>query len=271
MDLSYACRPHRLTPRAGALIGAAGIALVVTAAAGFLDPLSLLITLGGALAVTGVTFAPARLRSTCRQLAEALGDESDLEAIITAFKRLARVHRAEGIPGLERATRALPDPFVRRAVTLSVDARDADELGETLLGEARRCLAEGEAARHVLLTVGKLCPAFGLIGTLVGLVLLLRSLTGNDLASTSAALGVAVQTTLYGVILSNVVVLPLATKLHAHLAQRALIFQMVVEGTVLLHRDEHPTRIERTLRAYLADDGRGGGAGSAPRLVKHAA
>jgi len=242
---------------AGAAAGAALALLVGSALAGLLDPVSLLIVLGGALAVTWATFSTAGLRATARRTGEALrGDAgADAEGLVPIFRRLARVQRSDGAPALERAAATEDDPFLRRAIALAVDADRGDELEDTLTAEARRQLAEGEAARHVLLTLGKLCPAFGLMGTLLGLVLLLRSLAGSDFAALGSALGLAVQTTLYGVILSNVVVVPLATKLQAHLAARALTLQMIIAGTLLLHRDEHPARVERALRAYLGADG----------------
>ena len=235
----------------------ATLALVAATASGILDPLSLALTAGGALVVTWATFSSAGLRATCRHLSEALTPESALEdigALISRFRRFARVQRADGAPALERAVADDSDPFLRRAIALAVDTQDREELEDTLMAEARRHVAEGEAARQVLSTLAKLCPAFGLMGTLMGLVLLLRGLTDADVASMGSALGLAVQTTLYGVILSNVVVVPLATKLQTHLAQRALVLQMIVEGTVLLHRDEHPLRIERALRAYVSSD-----------------
>jgi chemotaxis protein MotA len=233
------------------------VLLVGAALAGLLHPLSLLITVGGALTVTWVTFSGTGLRSTLRQVTMALGDERDAAGLIPVFKRLARVHRSDGAPALERASADVTDPFLRRAIALAVDTTDRDELDETLTAEARRHLADGEAARHVLLTLGKLCPAFGLMGTLLGLALLLHRLGDADFPALAAALGLAVQTTLYGVVLSNVVVLPLATKLHAHLAARALVLQMIIDGTLLLHREEHPARIERALRAYVAADAAG--------------
>jgi chemotaxis protein MotA len=226
-------------------------AAVVAAATGFLQPTSLLITVGGTLAVTWATFPRARLESAWAHLTAALADESDPAATIGTLKRLAGIHRVEGEPALERAAATVEDPFLRHALALSFECRDEDELRELLLAEDARRSADGEAARHVLLTIGKLFPAFGLIGTLIGLALLLQNLAGADVAAIGPGLGVAVLTTLYGAVLSNVVVLPLATKLQAHLARRSLHARMAIEGTLLLHRKEYGTRIERMLRAYV--------------------
>lgn len=231
---------------------------------GLLDPLSLLITIGGTFAVAWATFPHRRMIATWRHvvqvLREAPADEDrTVESTIVELKRLARIYRVEGGPALDRAAREQPDPFVRMAIERSLEYADGDELRDALLGEARRTAAEGEAARGVLLTLGKLFPAFGLIGTLLGLALLLPAVGAGDLAAAGPSLGISILTTLYGAILSNVVVLPIATKLSASLARRWLLLQMVVLAAELIHRREYPTRVERALRSY---------AGLAPLAVR---
>lgn len=239
-------------------LGLAGIAFAVlssvaaaAAAAGFLDPMSLVITVGGALGVTWTTFPRARLAHLRALLGDALAQPADHEPVIRALKRCGHVHRVDGVPALAREAARANEPFLRTAIVLAADATDEADLRETLVGEARRRATDGEAARQVLVTLGKLFPAFGLIGTLIGLVMLLRNLAAADLAAVGPGLGMAVLTTLYGAVLANVVVLPLGAKLQAHLARRTLLMQMIIEGAVLVHRHEYPTRIERALRAYV--------------------
>ncbi len=238
--------------------GVAGLAFAVlsllaglAAADGLLDPAALLITLGGSLGVLSVTYSRRRLTLTWALLGEALTLPADPERTIATMKQLGQVYRVDGIPALESAGGRAGDPFLRAAIALTVDAADESELREELLGEARREAAEGESARQVLVTLGRLFPAFGLIGTLLGLVNLMRHLGGADLSAIGPGLGMAVLTTLYGAVLSNVVVLPLTAKLQGYLARRTLLTQMVIEGALLIHRREYPTRIERALRAYL--------------------
>jgi chemotaxis protein MotA len=243
-------RPVVLPLAAAALVG------VLAFATGFLDPLSLLITVGGALAVTRLTYPAARLQSAWRQVAAALADEGGVpEDVIAALKRLARIHRVDGELALELAAAAEPDPLVRRAVELAVECRDDDELADVLSAEGRRETAEGEAARQVLVTMGRLFPAFGLIGTLIGLVLLMRRLTDGTVAAIGPGLGVSILTTLYGALFANAVLLPLAGRLHAHLVRRALRAQMIADGVALVRRRVFPTRIERLLRGYVGPAG----------------
>lgn len=239
------------TGRAGVGVTLAAAVAAVALATGFLDPISLVITVGGALAVTRATFSRERLLSARRHLAAALEEAPSPEDTVAVFKRLGRIHRTEGARALEQAASRESDPLVRRGITLALECRDAEELADILLVEARQRVAEGEAARHVIVTLGRLFPAFGLIGTLIGLVLLLRRLAGASLTAIGPGLGIAVLTTFYGAVFANVVILPLATKLHAHLARQALRAQMIIDGVLLVHRQEYPTRIERVLRGYV--------------------
>ena len=134
-----------------------------------------------------------------------------------------------------------------------MEVRDGEELEAVLAAEVRRHAVEGERARQVVLLLGKLFPAFGLIGTLIGLAHLLRNLgTATSLAAIGPGLGIAVSTTLYGAVLANVVVLPLASKLHAHLERRQAVMQMIIDGTLMVQRKEYPTRIEGMLRVAFA-------------------
>ncbi len=250
-------RPQALVRafRASGPIGPSTLAaLVVTAAAGFtgfLDPASLLIVLGGPLAVAAATFPRARIRHAWDDLRAALVADDDPEPLVAAVKRLARVHRLEGAPALERATIGLSDPFLRRAVTLGLELDRRDEHVAMLCAEARARVDAIEASRQVLVTLGRLCPAFGLIGTLIGLALLLRGLDAAKLGDIGPGLGIAVMTTLYGAVLSNVVVLPLATRLQAYIARRTTVLEATIEGALLVLRAEYPSQIDRVMRAHL--------------------
>lgn len=243
---------HPTIRRLSALVPALVLSAAVTATAastGFLEPASLLVTVGGALVVTALTFPLDSLRIAFRVASEALGDATSQEAVIGFLKQAARVHRVDGARALEDFAREAPDDFLRDAIDRSLTCDDDDEVREALAGEMRRRHGEGETARQVVLTLGKLFPAFGLIGTLLGLVLLLRHLAAGDLDGVAPGLGLSVMTTLYGAFLANVVALPLATKLTAHLARRQNVMLLTVEGVLLVRRMEFPTRVERLLRA----------------------
>jgi chemotaxis protein MotA len=243
-------------PGRRAVLGLAALVLVVAiaAATGFLDPYSLLITLGGSLAVVRATFPSSRLGAALRAVRGVLGgerssDETALEELISRFKVYARIYRVEGAAALDRAAETEPDSFVRLAAERAVDGTNPDEIREVLTGEASRLLTEGYEARAVVATLGRLLPAFGLIGTLIGLALMLRSLSSLDPAALGPGLAISVMTTLYGAVFANVVVLPIATKLADELERRRHAMDLAIVGAELLHQRELPTRIERALRS----------------------
>lgn len=239
--------------RLGASVLGAGLVTLAAGLVGLLDPRALLITIGGGLGVTAMTFSRERILRAWELVRTALDEPADPEAIVVELKRYARIHRVEGTIALEQAALEAEDAFLRTAMSLATDGRQADELEAALLGEVRRETGEGESARQVVLLLGKLFPAFGLIGTLIGLAHLLHNLgTATSLAAIGPGLGIAVTTTLYGAVLANVVVLPLATKLHAHLERRHAMMQMIIDGTLMVQRKEYPTRIEQMLRGAFA-------------------
>jgi len=108
-----------------------------------------------------------------------------------------------------------------------------------------------EAAMQILLIVGKLLPAFGFIGTLIGLVLLLRQVSHLEPQALPAAFSLAVLTTLYGALLANVVILPLAAKLQSFEQERETTLRITLEGVVLLVRRESEESVERKLWALV--------------------
>lgn len=241
---------RRSGPFGPGILAAVAVTLVA-GLTGFLDPTSLVITLGGPLAVAGATFPRERVVRAWNDLRAALAADDDPEPLVTAVKRLARVHRLEGTPALERATLGVADPFLRRAVMVGLEVDGRDDCMGMLCAEARSRIEAIEASRQVIVTLGRLCPAFGLIGTLIGLALLLRNLDGANVSHIGPGLGIAVMTTLYGAVLSNVVVLPLATRLQSHIARQTMRCEATIEGAMLVLRAEYPSQIDRVLRAHL--------------------
>src|SRR5438132_10333513 len=129
---------------AGVAFATSTFAAVLAAVSGFLDPRSLLVTIGGALGVAWVTFSREGLVSTWRYLGTALEDDFDGAGVIETLKRLARVYRLEGVSALESASATVEDPLLRRAISLSFECEDEEELADALLAEARVRAAEGE-------------------------------------------------------------------------------------------------------------------------------
>ena len=218
----------------------------------FINVPSLLITVGGTIAVTVLTFSWARIRELGKTLHDLLTSRQPTpEARIADIKRLTHLYNVGGIRGLENQETAIDDPFLKLGVRMVVDLRKEREIQNSLEQELLTFFRRSEAAMQILVTVGKLLPAFGLIGTLIGLVLLMRQIPTLEAHALPSAFSLAVLTTLYGALLANVLVLPLAAKLQSFEQEREAIMRLSLEGVVLLARGESPTTIEGRLRSLF--------------------
>lgn len=200
---------------------------------------SLLLTLGGSIAVVLVSYSPRQLRELY-QLSRSLLAEKPVtpQEYGEELSRLTRLYRTEGLRGLENAERRLADPFLRRAVGMLVDLQKEEKIYSALDRELTEALSRHELSRQILLTLSKLLPAFGLIGTLVGMVLLLRDLYTQDIQSLPAALSLAVLTTLYGAVFANVMVAPLAARLNAAATEKEVRMGMTFDWVMGLIRGD---------------------------------
>jgi len=218
----------------------------------FINFPSLIITVGGTLAVTLFTFSWTRLRELGRTLYDlSTYKQQTPEALIVEFKRLTRLYHIEGPRGLEHQEHIISDSFLRLGVRMVVDLRKEKDIRASLEQEFLSFFRRYEAAMQILLIVGKLLPAFGFIGTLIGLVLLLRQVSHLEPQALPAAFSLAVLTTLYGALLANVVILPLAAKLQSFEQEREMTLRITLEGVVLLVRRESEESMERKLWALV--------------------
>lgn len=216
----------------------------------FFDLPSLLLTLGGSLAVTGFTYSRRQLLDLGNAL-RALFNEKRPSATdrIAELVRLTRLYRLKGVRGLEGQERFITDAFLRGGVALLVDLRKEDEVRAQLQQRFAETLGEQEIARQILQTLSKLLPAFGLIGTLIGMVLVLRNFSDLAPRALPSALSLAVLTTLYGALLANVVIAPLAARLQAVAVEKELIMRLTADWLLALLSGDVVGQIEGKLQA----------------------
>ncbi len=218
----------------------------------FVDIPSLILTLGGSIAVTYFSYSKTQLRGLVHAV-RALFVESHppIQDHMYELSRLTRLYQMEGLRGLESQERLLADPFLKRGIGLLIDLHKSDKIQATLENELARIASQHEISRQILMTLGKLLPSFGLIGTLIGMVLLLRNLSGQDTQSLPAALGLAVLTTLYGAVLANVVVAPLAARLHSVSVEKEMQMRLIVDWVMMICRGEATAVIANKLGVLL--------------------
>lgn len=227
-----------------ALAGAAGLVVILAALfkPQFFDPLSILMVYGGALAVLGFSFSARQLRRCGQAIGELFaGRDGNLQEFVGELRGLTELFRLDGLRGMERREKQLIDPYLRYGVALLVDLHSTEAIRARMEQRFTEVLGDHEINRQILLTLGKLLPSFGLIGTLVGMVLVLGNLADQEVQSLPAALGMALLTTLYGALGANLLVAPLLARLQAAAVEREMKMrvtrewlQMILQGNQAL-------------------------------------
>ena len=228
--------------------------LLVDLFAVFIHLPSLLLTVGGTAVVTFISFPSRQLRGVVVAIREAASMQHSVSGEIDQVKILAQHHRLHGIAGLEELARNVENSVLQRGIQLLTEWKPIEELRTALEGEHIRTVTHYEDCRRILLTIGKLLPAFGLIGTLVSLVLLLRQSADLTAEGVGPALSLAILTTLYGAVLANAVVLPFEAKLQMFIEHLRIRFEIGVRAIQLISDQAPPSLIEEQLACFTAVD-----------------
>ncbi|NYZ15225.1 flagellar motor protein MotA [Azospirillum sp. RWY-5-1] len=257
-----AAPPRALRPRGGldvatlvGLAAAVGVIVVAMTAGGslraFLDPPSLIVVLGGTLAVTTASFSLGDVVRAWRQAGQMLAlTTHDPQAVGRQVLLLAEAARRAGPETLKGVLPDLRhDVFLQRSVALIVEGLPPDDIERMLTGEVEASGSARIKSAAVLRRASEVAPAMGLIGTLVGLVHMLGGL--NDPSAIGPAMALALLTTFYGAVLGNVALAPLAAKLERAAEDEALIKTLYTIAAVSIARQENPRRLEMLLNAVL--------------------
>lgn len=235
----------------GLLLGTALVAAAVfTGGSGmlFVDLPSLLLVLGGTLGATLIRNPMASVLGTFSVVRKAFARQrQEPEAIIRQVVDLSRRARRESLLALERIPVA--DPFLARGIALCADGVEPDQIRTILQTEIAATSARHRRGQEVLEGIGAAAPAFGMVGTLIGLVRMLASL--DNPKTLAPAMGLAMLTTLYGALIAYLFALPLADKLKVISREQTLVMSVCLEGSVGIAQGEHPSAIEERLRAFV--------------------
>ncbi len=217
----------------------------------FVDGPSVAIVLGGTFAAILVNFPLAKVLGVIGIVRKTVFYQaSDPEAIIGKMVGYAERARREGMLALEEDSEQEPDEFLRKGLRLAVDGTDPQLMEKVLDTDIARIEARHREGKRILEAGGAFAPAFGMIGTLVGLINMLAAL--EDPTSIGAGMATALITTFYGAVLANSVFLPLAGKLEARSAEELLIKDMVIDGIMAIQSGDSPRIVEERLRSFLS-------------------
>jgi chemotaxis protein MotA len=228
----------------------AGIASAGIRIGNFLQPTGMLIVLGGTLGVTLITTPRLALyRATRAAIALLSTPTENRENLMDEIVALSRAARSKGLLGLEPLIGMVERPFLRESLQWAMDARNHAELQATLEMKLHQLERQGETDARVFEVAGGFAPTIGVIGTVVGLMDVLRQF--SNVSSVAAGTGTAFVSTLYGLGLANMILLPSAQRMRAHVADQFEINEMIVEGTLCLFDGVHPALIRDRLGCFL--------------------
>lgn len=221
----------------------------------FIDVPSLLIVGGGTIAVTLMNFPLAIIRNLVKvTMRTFLFKQTQPGGAIDRIIEYANLARKEGLLALENKLQEVDDRFFAKGVQLVIDGFPAETVRDIMELEAEWQRARHSEGKKMLDALGSFAPAFGMIGTLVGLVQMLQNL--SDPSKIGGGMATALLTTLYGAMAANMVFIPLAGKLEMRAAEEALLRELMIEGIVAIQSGDGPQLIKEKLKSFVAPKAR---------------
>lgn len=227
----------------------AGIAATGVPILYFLQPSGVLIVIGGTLGATIIT-TPRRalLRAARRVLGLWREHESGRAELVEEVMGYIRVARTKGVLALEPMIQECRNQFLKDSLALGLDVQK-DELQSAIETKIRLREREGETDARTLEIAGGFAPTIGVLGTVVGLIDVLRRF--SDLGAVASGVGMAFASTLYGIGLANLLLLPLAHRIRAAVADTVEREELILEGVACIVTGVHPTLAAERLKAFL--------------------
>ena len=243
----------------GLIIGVVAVILgVVTGGSSILAYVnipSVLITIGGSTAAILVSNPLGRVLGIMRYFSHTLSvpnyEEERIIARLVAFSEKAR---REGLLALEDDLEEVEDEFLRKGIQLVVDGTDPEIIKNVLSTELNKIQERHGIGIKLFSDWGRLAPAWGMIGTLIGLVAMLGNI--EDKSAIGSGMATALLTTLYGAVLANLVFIPVASKLEDRDAGETLVKEVMIEGILSIQSGDNPRILEEKLLSYLPPDRR---------------
>lgn len=219
----------------------------------FFDAASIFIVIGCTLAIVVASFPASTLSSIPKHFGVMLNSgKFNPMTYIDQLVDLAQTARKNGLLALEGKANEQNDPFFKQAIMLIVDANDPDKVRAILENDIECMSARHEDAASLYDKASSVAPAFGMVGTLVGLINMLASMdptTGGG--NLGKDMGTALITTLYGCILAHVIFGPIANNLRIRDSEEVLCKQIIVEGIMSIQSGENPKALREKLLTYV--------------------
>ncbi|MDR1965646.1 MAG: motility protein A [Synergistaceae bacterium] len=217
----------------------------------FVDVPSILIVLGGTMGAVMLANPIERTKNLAQILKHAfVSEQIDMIGLIQTLVSFAEKARREGLLALEEDAGQLDDEFMRKSIQLVVDGTDP-ELVKSILDTEIGLLEERHSNNKGYVdSVAELGPAFGMLGTLIGLIQMLGNL--DDPSALGPGMAVALVTTFYGSVLANMISIPISKKLVQNSSREILCRELMVEGILSIQAGENPRIVEEKLKVFLS-------------------
>lgn len=229
--------------------------VVPSQVANFFDPSSIMITVGCTLAVVIASFPAKILKSMPKHFKIMLNTKKfNPMYYIEELTELATVARKNGLLALEEKANQQQDPFFKQAIMLIVDANDPDKVRGILNNDIECMSCRHDDVAGMYEKASSVAPAFGMVGTLVGLINMLKNMNMDAGGSSSIGtdMGTALITTLYGCILAHMVFNPIASNLRSRDEEEVLCKMIIVEGITSIQAGENPKFLKEKLLTFMA-------------------
>ncbi|MCM2973188.1 MULTISPECIES: motility protein A [Larsenimonas] len=238
----------------GVLLLVAVLAYGADSPLAFLNIPGLSIVIAGTLAATFLSFPLKELSRVFSSLPAIFRREDDhVQEDIAELVNLSRQWMHGQGRNIEKMLEQTRNPFLKTGISLVIDNIKEEEILDLMRWRIARLKARERAEAQIFRTMAAYAPAFGMLGTLVGLINMLSVMETGDISVIGPSMGIALLTTFYGILLANLVFKPIAVKLERRTERRVITMNMVLEGVSMLCRRRLPSFIEATLQSFIAE------------------
>jgi len=211
---------------------------------------SAMVTVGGTIASTLINFPLGKVLGVMKVVKKVfLFKLPSHSLIISKIVEFAMLSRREGLLALESKLETMEDPFMAKGIRLIIDGFPTETVRDILQIDVDQTSGRHIVGKSILDSMGAAAPAFGMIGTLIGLVQMLQNL--DDPSKIGGGMAVALITTFYGALMANVIFLPLAGKLGQREKEEVLIREIIIEGVIAIQAGDQPQLVEEKLKSFL--------------------
>jgi len=234
-------------------VGFLGAAIIMSGAIeNFFDLMSVFIVFGGTFAALMITFPAKVFAALPKTFSKVfLPQKFNPLTYIDDIIQIATIVRKSGLLSLEDRIRDYKDDFLRKGIQLAVDSTEADDLRDIMESELAFMIERHKQGTLFFEKGASYAPAFGMMGTLIALINMLKTISGDDITSLVVNMGMALITTFYGSILANLIFIPSANKLAQRSEEEILCKQITIEGLISIINGTNPRNIEEKLLSYI--------------------